>query len=102
MPKFIKLKRGNDWGTGYIAPASMENGSSDARRGLKFKNREEVLVKYPNGTKEVIAIVLKDFYVTVNDMGCTSNVHYKLPGFNISYHGIETWVPLDMVEIELP
>jgi hypothetical protein len=98
--KFVRLKRGNDWGADYLAVEPLtEHGMADARRRIPLESGQIVVVKFPDGTSGQYPVVMCGYSTSVSDMGNNYPVHYDLPGIQIESHGLKTWICLDEVDI---
>jgi hypothetical protein len=99
---WIKLQRGNDWGTEYLAIQALDDrGFASRRRSVPLKEGAQVRVRWPDGTTETLSVVMKTFRGTVSDMGHDSPTRSELPGVHLSSRGMHVWVCLDEVEVLL-
>lgn len=98
MP-FVKLKRGNNWMVEFFM---LEGGSTgDQRNEIKFTEGQPVSVRYPDGSCETETVVLRQCSGSYSDHGHAHTVSYALAGIMVSARGLQFWVPLDRVEVEL-
>lgn len=101
MKHWVKLYRGNDWGSEYISRKPLTSGGFSARnRAIKAKPGDRVTVRWPDGkeSEETIVIGGKERQ-TVSDMGREYPVSSEFPGVEVSVGGIASWLPLDAFEV---
>jgi hypothetical protein len=99
---FVKLERGNDWGSEYFSlPGKSKSKYGTCSKndlGILFADGMKIFVRWPNGeSTETIAHEKK--WTQISDMGYTYDCIYELAGFNANIHGVIQWLPLDAVEI---
>jgi hypothetical protein len=99
---WMKIGRGNDWGSIYYAEKSKvysSGGTCDSSRGLKLK-KGPIDVKWPDGTesKETLRTIVR--YEHINDMGHEYNASGYEWGFYHDVHGVKQWFELSTVQIK--
>ncbi len=103
MGEYKKLGRANDWGADYIGwegETLTPGGFADSRKlALKVSDGDKVKVRWPDGHESVETIEHRNYKFSVSDMGHEYTSSYDLPGFSVSVHGTNVWLPLDKVEL---
>jgi hypothetical protein len=100
---YVRLEKGNDWGTRYLSlPGQALGGAfntADQKRGIKFHDGQRVHVRWPDGSLTEESIALKEYKTQVMDGGNTTNVSGKEPGFEIVVRGVKLWTPLAELDV---
>jgi len=98
--KFVRLKRGDDWGHLYwaVEPRN-EHGMAEFRRGISPPDGSAVTVRWPDGSVSETRIVLEPYTATVSDHGH----EYPVSGHKIRLHqivaGSQVLIPIEDVEV---
>lgn len=100
---WIKLERGNDWGSIYLSRKALtENGTANARHRIEVNAGDTVKVRWPDGTVRDEKIVFERLHDSYTDHGQmhSTHVYSSVPGVETEANGIKMWVPLDELEVE--
>ena len=97
--RFVQLKRGNDWGSIYLAIHPLRKGYSDANRAWKPPEDDCIPIKWPNGELEVVKITYKEETHRVGDMGHSYDVKSRIPAFVKMCHNKEVFFAFDEVKV---
>lgn len=98
--RWIKLKRGNDWGVDYFAIEPLSNGGASASRGIKLEEGEPVRVRLADGSERDGVIALRTEIHTVSDHGHSYPVTSKIPVVRFDLFGQTFGLPIDEVEVD--
>lgn len=98
---WVKLYRGNDWGSDYLSRKPLSDGGTcSTSRAIKVKAGDRVLVRWPDGKESEETIVIGGkTRGTVSDMGHEYAVTSEFPGIDATVGGVVTWLPLDAFEV---
>ena len=99
--EWIKLERGNDWAYEYLAIKALGPHGANAGRCITTCDGEQVDVRWPDGKETKEEIAFKSFKSSYREQGqmYPTEVSYTLQGIRTSVNGVQTWVPLDAVEV---
>jgi hypothetical protein len=96
--EWVKLVKKSDWGSLYYTLPDL--GPPNVKGSHKVLHAfDQIEIRWPDGTEEVVNITTKSFYERVNDMGNEYTAHSMLPVIISNHHGIEVLVEFQQVEI---
>ncbi len=96
---WVKLEKSNDWGSFYYRLAGVRREYANKSGQKVLHAFDQIEIRWPDGTEEVVSVTTKSFLETVSDMGHRYNVHNVLPVIVSNHHGIEVLIEFDQVEI---
>jgi hypothetical protein len=94
---WIALEKKNDWGSYYYSwegTGLSETGTASVGRGLKLKDGQKVLVKWPDGTVQSVTLKTQKTSMDVSDHANRSTVVSDLFGFEVDVRGVQVWVEI--------
>jgi hypothetical protein len=99
--KWVKLKRGNDWGRDYWAIKPLdERGYASASRGIRLTEAEPVRVRLKNGLDYGGVVRLNNYQAEVHDHGHSYLVTTVNPQVELKIEG--TPVRVQFADCEFP
>ncbi len=101
---FQTLERGDDWGRYYYTEPGKrltEHGTASAALGLPLHDGLFVRVLWPNGSTTRQPLKSQKYIKTISDHGQRSEITGERWGVSFLFFGLEHWVELTQVKIDV-
>lgn len=101
MSEWVKLEKGNDWGsTFYALPGVLiRGGTHGASDGVKLDPKRRYSVRFSDGHVVECSLRTMTAQGTVGDHGHTYHFTNERIGAVVEFHGLNLWVEVNEIEL---
>jgi hypothetical protein len=103
VSNFVKLNKGNDWGTEYFekpGTVRLHGCCSYQRDALTLKEGKAIRVRFRDGHEAQLPVAHKKVHGGYSDHGRETQTVSLVPGVLMEVYGSDVWVSLADVEVD--